>query len=266
MKPANIKRPFVMRQMPNSAIHKMAALVAHKFRSLTPFKCEKLLKLFIEKFIPHIGFSIKTCTTRTLRKYIDSYDEGQYDAHLLVHWGVARVVWPHNFRSLNQLVREGVVRVLCQLSLPELEAVSIKSIITILNDTQRKLGVRPYTRDRCWAHARKREALLRVRSGGAAVGNVTDLMQMVLRDNDSVHRAVDLPSVESDTGIESDKAESVVISASLVDNFDGDWCGPIPDCKVLHPREETGEDVIFESGQVVAPPNDPIIIVESSWL
>ena len=113
---------------------------------------------------------MKKCLTWTLRRYIDSYDNGQYDAHLLVHWGVARVVWPHNYSSLDKMVREGVVQVLCRLSLPDLKAVSIKTIIAIVNDTQRNLGLRPYVRNRWWAHARKREALNRVYSGGAAVG------------------------------------------------------------------------------------------------
>ena len=100
-----------------------------------------------------------------------------------------------------------------------------------------------------------------VRSGRGAVGE-TDLMQMVFMDNDFAHGAVDLPSVELGPGVESEKAESMVILASLVDIFDNDCCGPIPDCKVLHPWKETGEELIFESGQIIAPPNDPTIIVK----
>ena len=82
-------------------------------------------------------------------------------------------------------------------------------------------------------------------------------MHGVSRDDNLDDGEIDVPSVDLDAENEVNGSEQVVTSAFLVN-----WGGCIPDCRVLEPWEEIGNEIIFESGRNVANRNDGTIIIE----
>ena len=77
------------------------------------------------------------------------------------------------------------------------------------------------------------------------------------RDDNLDDGEIDVPSVDLDVENEVNGSEQVVILAFLVN-----WCGCIPDCRVLEQWEEICNEIIFESGRNLAIRNDGTIIIE----
>ena len=123
-----------------------------------------------------------------------------------------------------------------------------ETIFYILNSVQSKLRIRHYNRGHTWAHERKMEALQRLRSGLCAVGE-GGMVNEVMRDDEVDGVEDGGGTVELDANHELDESERMEIPASLINICGDDWHSPVPDCRVLEPREEIGGETIVGGDQ-----------------
>ena len=199
---------------PNSAAP-VRALTAHLFRYLTQPLTRGQLRHFLELCLPHVPGAADLCgSVFTLRDWVHKYDDDAFDANLQ-GMGLAKIVWPADFGDADERVNGLVVEKLVNLQREELANATSSVMFTLLHEAQDELGVWHYRRGLSWACTRRREAMEKYHPSASS-----------RLDDDEVATQVKLTS----------------IPASVVDIFD-DWHGPIPDCNILHSREEIGGEV-----------------------
>jgi len=140
------------------------AVIAHTYCSLSPCVSIHPLRGFLKNWIPLIPGASEICgSVRTLRRYVNLYNEGTYDGALM--WlGVSRVRWPKNFRRVEKLIEEQVVSSLAELPGEELKMMGYKQILSVLREFQQLYQVTPYVRGYRWALRLRAKAIARLAS------------------------------------------------------------------------------------------------------